>query len=541
MAKPFSFDSINELVSGKRPLEDTLNTIVSQLCARDSIALARIWLIESFESFKESSASTETPETNLYLRLTASRGLSSAKKTAWTGRDGRFKRIAVGVRKVGFVAETGESVLLNGIEIQNSPWIVDKEWIEREKIVAFAAHPLKFKDDILGVLAVFSRAEISLENFEWLKFYADQAALAIANARAFEELEKLRQKLEDENSYLKEVVSEQSRYEFLVGKSPVWQKIIRQIEMVADTDTTVLITGESGTGKELVARAIHESSSRKDQPMVRVNCAAISPELFESEFFGHVRGAFTSAIKDRAGRFQIADGGTIFLDEIGELPLALQGKLLRVLQEKQFERVGDDRTITVDVRVIAATNHNLEQEVKQGSFRQDLFYRLTVFPIHLPPLRERVEDIEPLARHFLKQLLAESHLKPMTLGKKDIEILQNYSFPGNVRELQNIIERAAIMNNSPHGNFSISDLFDNANARETAESKEKDAGESIKTYDELKELERENLLKALEAADYRIYGSKGASELLKIKPTTLISKIKAMKIPMRPARNYAAE
>lgn len=532
MAQPFSFDSISSIINGKRPLGETLDTIVSQLCGKDFIALARIWLMES--ALEEALSNNELEERSLYLQLKASQGVNLKGKTIWTNKNGQFSHIPVGSRKVGYVAKTGESVLLNGIEIQSSAWIVDKEWVAREKIIAFAAHPLKFKDDILGVLAVFSRAEISQENFEWLKFYADQAALAIANAQAFEVLEKLRQKLEDENSYLKEVVSENSQYGFLIGKTSAWQKIIQQIEMVAATDTTVLITGESGTGKELVARAIHESSLRKDKPMVRVNCAAISPELFESEFFGHIKGGFTSAIKDRAGRFQIADGGTIFLDEIGELPLAMQAKLLRVLQEKQFERVGDDKTITVDVRVIAATNHNLEQDVKEGFFRQDLFYRLTVFPIHLPPLRERIEDIQQLAQHFLKQFLSNSRLKPMTLTKRDIEVLQNYSFPGNVRELQNIIERAVIMNNSSRNNFSISELFNNPAKQETEKSTGKGLGERIKNYDEIKELERNNILMALKAADYRIYGTNGAAELLKIKPTTLVSKIKAMKISMRP-------
>ena len=519
------FDSINDLISGKRPLDDTLQTIVAQLCARDSTALARIWLIEP-----EGGAD----EGGKYLRLTASRGLSRAKKTTWTDRNGQFSKIPLGVRKVGFVAQSGDSVLLNGIEIQNSEWIIDKGWAAREKIVAFAAHPLKFKNDILGVVAVFSRAEISREDFDWLRFYADQASLAIANARAFEELENLRQKLEDENDYLKELVGEQSRDEFLVGASPVWQKILGQIEMVAPLDTTVLITGESGTGKEVVARAIHESSPRKDQPLVRVNCSAISPELFESEFFGHVKGAFTSAIKDRAGRFQTADGGTIFLDEIGELPLSLQGKLLRVLQEKQFERVGDDRTLSVDVRVIAATNHDLEREVKTGAFRQDLFYRLTVFPIHLPPLRNRPEDIAPLARHFIDHFLDRSRFKPLLLKAKDLEVLQNYPFPGNVRELQNIIERAVIMNNSREADFSIAELFNTETAQKNVKSTEKDFDEGIKTYDELKELERGNLLRALRATNYRVYGANGAARLLKIKPTTLMSKIKALNIAMRP-------
>ncbi|HEY8560912.1 MAG TPA: sigma 54-interacting transcriptional regulator [Pyrinomonadaceae bacterium] len=528
MPKPFSFDSINDPVGGKRPLDDTLETIAAQLAARETVALARIWLLES-------AAETDSGGTSVYLQLTASRGASITSDEKWTNRNGRFSRIPRGTRKVGFVAQTGESVLLNGIEIQKSDWIIDKAWAAREKIVAFAAHALKFKGDILGVLAVFARAEISHKDFDWLKFYADQASLAIANAQAFEELEKRRQKLEDENKYLKEIVDERAGHDFLVGASPVWQKIIRQIEMVAASDTTVLITGESGTGKELVARAIHESSPRKDKPLVRVNCAAISPELFESEFFGHVRGAFTSAVKDRAGRFQIADGGTIFLDEIGELPLALQGKLLRVLQEKQFERVGDDRTVSVDVRVIAATNHDLEREVKTGAFRQDLFYRLTVFPIHLPPLRERPADIEALARHFLAQFLVKSRSKPLNFTGENIVALRSYSFPGNVRELQNIIERAVIMNNSGHEDFSLAEFLDNLTAREKNQPATADSGESIKSYDELKEFERENIVKALKAANYRVYGAKGAAERLKIKPTTLLSKIKAMNIPMRPS------
>ena len=205
----------------------------------------------------------------------------------------------------------------------------------------------------------------------------------------------------------------------------------------------------------MVARALHEAGTRRDKPLVRVNCAAISPELFESEFFGHVKGAFTGAFKDRVGRFQLADGGTIFLDEIGELPLRLQGKLLRVLQEKQFERVGEDRTRTVDVRVIAATNRDLWAEVENGKFRQDLFYRISVFPIHLPPLRERPEDIAPLARHFLNTLAGKSQKASLRLTADDIRVLQRYSFPGNVRELQNIIERAVIMAQSNRLNFSL--------------------------------------------------------------------------------------
>lgn len=527
-------NSINNLINSKHPVEDTLNTIVEQLCGRKSVVLARIWLIDEGDICQNCLMRKECFDQTSCLHLTASKGKTSNEEIKWTDINGQFMRIPLGVRKVGFVGKTGESVLINGFDIQSSPWILDKEWIAEEKIISFAAHPLVFKDKILGVLAIFTRSDISQESFEWLKSYSDQASLAIANARAFEELEKLREQLEAENSYLKEVVNETTNPEFLVGTSPVWQKILQQIEMVANSDATVLITGESGTGKELIARAIHESSLRKHKPLIRVNCAAISPELFESEFFGHVKGAFTNAIKDRPGRFQMADGGTIFLDEIGELPLSLQGKLLRVLQEKQFEKVGDDKTQSVDVRVIAATNHNLEQEVKDGIFRQDLFYRLTVFPIHLPPLRERLEDIESLAVHFLKQFLAKSPYKSLKLTDKDINILQKYHYPGNVRELQNIIERTVIMNNSNHKNVSISDIFNNIAVQKNVEQSQNELKKRIRNYDELKDLERENLLEALKTTNYRIYGSKGAAQLLNIKPTTLLSKIKVMGIQMRP-------
>ena len=310
---------------------------------------------------------------------------------------------------------------------------------------------------------------------------------------------------------------------------------MQQIDLVGSSDATVLLTGESGTGKEMVARALHEAGPRRDKPLVRVNCAAISPELFESEFFGHVKGAFTGAFKDRVGRFQLADGGTIFLDEMGELPLALQGKLLRVLQERQFERVGDDRTRTVNVRVIAATNRDLWAEVEKGSFRQDLFYRISVFPIHLPPLRERPEDIAPLARHFLSTLAVKCQKTSLKLSAQDIRILQGYSFPGNVRELQNIIERAVIMAQSNRLNFSLPQIIDRLIDIDMGpEANPNMTKNRIKNYEELKELERENLINALRETNYKIYGMDGAAELLRIKPTTLISRIKAMKISVRP-------
>ncbi len=531
MSPEIAFNSINELIVRKSPVKETLSAITSQMLKHEDVALARIWLVDKGDICDNCVMRPVCPNQNSCLHLTASDGRNLSGETEWSNIGGRFQRFPFGVRKIGHVADTGESVFLDNLRTSKSSWIADQDWINNEHIDGFAAHPLKFQDDILGVIAVFSRKNISQESFEWLRVYAEQASIAIANARAFEEIEKLRQKLEDENVYLKEEIEETGQHKFLIGKSPVWTKILQQIELVGTSDATVLLTGESGTGKEMVARALHETSPRRDQPLVRVNCAAISNELFESEFFGHIKGAFTGAFKDRTGRFQLADGGTIFLDEIGELPLQMQGKLLRVLQEKQFERVGEDRTRTVDVRIFAATNRDLWAEVEAGNFRQDLFYRLSVFPIHLPPLRERLEDIEPLTKHFLTQNAAQMHCEVFKLTDDDIKTLQSYSYPGNVRELQNIVERAIILARCNRLNFTMPQVL---NRMIVTENRDVPAENSILTYQDLKNLERENIIQALQKTNYKIYGNGGAAEILGSKPTTLISRIKALQIPMRP-------
>jgi transcriptional regulator with GAF, ATPase, and Fis domain len=535
MNKEIALDSINELIVRKSPVEETLQAITWQVMKNVEHALTRIWLLDKGDLCETCVFRSDCPNQNVCLHLTASKGRNISGKIDWTNIEGNFQRIPIGFRKIGRAAQSGQSLLLNDLQTEKSSWIVDQEWVTKEGINGFAVHPLKFQDDNLGVMALFSRRNISEESFEWLRVYAEQASIAIANARAFEEIEKLRQKLEDENKYLKEEIEEVKQHKFLIGKSPVWKKILEQIELVGETDTTVLITGESGTGKEMIARALHEASSRKNKPLVRVNCAAITNELFESEFFGHAKGAFTGAIADRLGRFQLADGGTIFLDEIGEIPLPLQGKLLRVLQENQFERVGEDRTRTVDVRVIVATNKDLQEEIKEGKFRLDLFYRLSVFPIHLPPLRERLEDIEPLTRHFLKQLASKSKSRALDLTVSDIQALQKYSYPGNVRELKNIVERAVILAQNSQLNFTLPQIIDQTALSENQTSQDiSDFGERVITYQELKNLERENIIRALQKSNYKIYGKDGAAEMLGQKPTTLISRIKSLEIPMRP-------
>ncbi len=328
--------------------------------------------------------------------------------------------------------------------------------------------------------------------------------------------------LERENEYLRDELKDVNGMEGLIGPSAALARIRDQIRMVAATDANVLISGESGTGKELVARAVHNLSSRAAKPLVRVNCAAIPKELFESEFFGHVRGAFTGAIKDRLGRFELADGSTLFLDEVGEIPLDLQGKLLRVIQEGQFERVGEDRTRTVNVRLISATNRDLAPETATSRFRLDLYYRLSVFPIEIPPLRERPEDIVPLAAHFLKIASQKLGIPAPSFTKTQLKELAGYAWPGNVRELQNVIERAAIL--AAHGAFALN-LNRGERSAGASHSVPEQSTKQVGALNELKSQEKEIVIAALKEARGKIYGLNGAAALLGIRPTTLASKL----------------
>ena len=334
-----------------------------------------------------------------------------------------------------------------------------------------------------------------------------------------------RKQLEQTNEYLNDEI----RHHFgnMVGQSPALQKIMAQIATVAPTEASVLIQGESGTGKELVAHASHDLSPRKASPLVRVNCASIPKELFESEFFGHVRGAFTGAIKDRIGRFELANGGTLFLDEIGEIPMDLQSKLLRVLQEGQFERLGEERTRTVKVRVVAATNRDLLAEAKAGRFRLDLCYRVSVFPIDLPPLRERTEDIGLLAEHFLAASSRRLGVPRPRLSQAALQELLAYDWPGNIRELQNVIERTMILARGGRLQF---DLPHAAFAKPPQPLSTPTPLEEALSLDELIVRERAIITTALSRTSGKIYGLDGAAALLKIKPTTLVSKIKRLSI-----------
>jgi formate hydrogenlyase transcriptional activator len=332
-------------------------------------------------------------------------------------------------------------------------------------------------------------------------------------------------RLEAQNAYVLDELHNDQNFGDIIGTSAGLRKVMKQIELVAPTDATVLITGESGTGKELVARAIHEQSARSGRTLIKLNCSAVPEGLFESEFFGHVRGSFTGALKDKPGRFELADGGTLFLDEIGEVPLAMQAKLLRVLQEQELERIGDTRTRKVSVRVIAATNRDLAKEVDEGRFRQDLFYRLRVFPIEVPPLRERREDIAPLAAHFIRQSARRMSRPEPTITEAALSQLTSYDWPGNVRQLQNVIERSIILWQEGPLTFDVPGSRTAENSGEIAKPATKQV---LLTREELKRQERNAIAIALRQTNGKVFGPGGAAELLGMKPTTLASRISAL-------------
>jgi transcriptional regulator with GAF, ATPase, and Fis domain len=510
-------------VATKRHECDTLTHVVNGLVDEAGLAMARIWLIQEGE------------DGHPFLQLRASAGRSVVgRKEQWSVSQGRFSRFELGQRKIGLVGQTGEAVLIENLS-KRDEWVADLEWVAREGMISFAAHPLVFQGKIIGVLGVFSRQAMTRKQLEGMRAFADHAAVSIANARAFEELQDLRSKLELENTYLQEEVREAMLYHDIVGQSPALRRILQQVELVAATDATVLIMGESGTGKELIARAIHERSLRKARPLVKVNCASIPRELFESEFFGHVKGSFTGAVKDRVGRFQLADRGTLFLDEVGEIPLDLQSKLLRVLQEGEFERVGEDSTRHVDVRLVAATNRDLGREAEHKQFREDLYYRLSVFPIVVPPLRDRREDVPQLAAHFIRHSCRRMGFPEPKLTEGNVRMLQAYDWPGNIRELQHVIERAVILGRgktlplelraSKAANVeSSSPQQPERVARPVAASQD----ETVLTMDQLHELEVANYRTALKKAGGKVYGSDGAAALLGIPPTTLASRLKSL-------------
>jgi transcriptional regulator with GAF, ATPase, and Fis domain len=515
-------------IARERSLKTLLEKIVQTAISFPAATREEIWLIEKGDVCSRCPKKPICPDQTRCLHLVA-----AANDLLDSSRDDPIRppntdvRIPLGVGVVGKTGVTGQQTVLQDISKEFGESF-RPDWLTREQIRGFLATAIIYKGEILGVITTFARVDISEEARTWSRIFADHIGGAVANARAFEEIERLKAQLEMENEYLREEVVEAKAFGDLVGQSPALRHIISQIDLVSQTDASVLILGETGSGKELVAREIHKRSLRKNKPLVRVNCASIPKDLFESEFFGHVRGSFTGAIKDRAGRFESAEGGTLFLDEIGEVPLDLQGKLLRVLQEKHYERVGEDRTRIANVRIIGATNRDLKSEVAAGRFREDLYYRLNVFPIHVPSLKERADDIPLLARHFMELSVKELRCPKSRLTRAGVAKLQNYDWPGNIRELRNVIERAVIISRGGVLDFDLP-VTDSSTAPPSFAHREADGTEpEILTEPEMQRRERENLLAALCKTNWKIKGTDGAAELLGVKPTTLLTRMKKM-------------
>jgi formate hydrogenlyase transcriptional activator len=392
-----------------------------------------------------------------------------------------------------------------------------------EGVKSLCCVPLLSHNQAFGALNVGRQRDDAFvpEDVELLNQVAQQIAIAVENGLAYREIAELKEKLNKEKLYLESEIKTDYDFEDIIGHSAILKRVLKQVEIVAPTDSTVLILGETGTGKELMARAIHDRSSRRERTLVKLNCAAIPTGLLESELFGHERGAFTGAIAQKVGRFELADGGTLFLDEVGDIPLELQSKLLRVLQEQEFERLGGTRTIKVNVRLLAATNRDLARMVADKEFRSDLYYRLNVFPLTLPALRDRREDIPSLVRYFAQKFARRMKKTIDTISAEAMSALAEYSWPGNVRELENVIERATILSQGGELQLSLDRMASKANLE----------SHPVET---LESAERAHIMRALQAAHWIIGGPQGAAAKLGMKRTTLQSKMQKLSI-VRPS------
>jgi len=438
------------------------------------------------------------------------------------------------------VFSTGKPRIFSLRELEALP---DSALIRALGIRSACSVPLATAHGILGTLdlGAFADDAFSADQFPLLTRVAGQIAIAVRNAMSYQRIEELNAQLAREKLYLEDEIRSDHLFEEIIGRSRALQRVLREIETVAPTDSTVLISGETGSGKELVARAIHQLSGRSHNAFVKLNCAAIPTGLLESELFGHEKGAFTGAISQRIGRFELANRGSVFLDEVGEIPLELQPKLLRVLQEREFERLGSTRTLRTDARLIAATNRDLAALVAEQKFRQDLFYRLDVFPIHVPPLRERREDIPMLVRHFAQQFARRMKKGIDTVPAETMEALTRYEWPGNIRELQNLIERAVILSTGPTLNVPISAVAAETNSSAVARSADLSAvarraeAEADPDLDTLEHADRRHIINALERSNWVIAGPGGAAARLGLKRSTLQFRMRKLGI-VRPTQ-----
>jgi len=517
---PDAFKELLLELAHERALEDLLPLVTQRLAEHEDVALARIWLLEPGDQCGQCPNAAACPDRArcLHLVASASRALDSDVVAA-DRLNGDFRRIPVGAFKVGAVAASGTAVVVT--DPARDPKIR-----RPERIAGFMGLPLDCRGERLGVLGVFVRAPVTAAAVDVLRIVASHTAAAIATARAFAQIREMRQRLLSEQRP-RGTDDDPGAFDDMIGESPSMREARRQLAAVAATHATVLVLGESGTGKELAARAIHRLSPRAGGAFVELNCAAIPRELAETELFGHVRGAFSGATRDRVGRFEAAEGGT----------------LLRVLQEGTYERVGDARTRRADVRIVAATNRDLLAEVEAGRFRQDLYYRLAVFPIALPALRDRRDDIPALAAHLLSRIGRRLHRTPPALSGAQLGELSQRRWPGNVRELLNLLERALI-SAPPDEPIRLPDGGDVWDRRAPLRAMRPSIlvpalegplappppEDAIVPDLEMRRRERENLVRALARAGGKIYGADGAAALLGVKPTTLASRLKRLRI-----------
>ena len=458
-------------------------------------------------------------KTPVMLQAIDGDGVMQAVSKKWLEKLGFEEREVIGKKVFEFLSKETNTALLSGLLEQ----IIEKGELSNQVIEC-----VKKNGEIFEAIAsaeVIYDDEGKPKNITWALYDVEEADAIPPNTNHhIKQLIRIKNQLIDERDYLRDELENVKQKFPLISQSLAMQHLFEKLNAVSQTDATILIIGETGSGKELVARTIVKQSARAEMPFVTINCASVTKDLFESEFFGHVKGSFTGAHKDRKGRWELADTGTIFLDEIGEIPLELQPKLLRAIQNKEFERIGDEITKHVDVRIIAATNRNLDQMVKEGNYREDLFYRLNVFPIEVPPLRERVDDIPLLTRHFLDESCKQFNKQCYGLNEQTVNELKEYVWPGNIRELQNVIERAVILSNGPSLHINP-DLLQNHDHAQDLEHTISPARHALLTADEIKHLERENIRSALNKANWKISGKGSASELLEMNASTLNSKI----------------
>jgi formate hydrogenlyase transcriptional activator len=472
--------------------------------------------------------------TSLALRDSAS-GLLKIHALDFSSRPGLFQQeitVPLETTPSGICFTTAQPLLARGAEIDRFSNEIIRA-LRAEGVQTICCVPLITQGRTFGTLNLASRREDAFphQDVELLQQVAAQIAIAVENALAFKQIDKLKDKLAGEKLYLEEEIRSEFNFEEIVGDSPALKRALAQVELVAPAGTAVLVTGDTGTGKELIARAIHNLSPRRERTFVKINCAAIPSGLLESELFGHERGAFTGALTQKIGRFELADRGTLFLDEVSDLPLELQPKLLRVLQEQEFERLGSNQTQRVDVRIVAATNGDLAKLVAERAFRSDLYYRLNVFPIHIPALRERPEDIPLLVRYFVQKFSRRLNKSVAYVPAEAMEALVGYAWPGNIRELENFIERAVLLSPGKGLRVPISELKPVAIAASAGNDSTPISASptsSTVSISTLEDAERQHILRALRQTEWRIAGPKGAAAILGMKRTTLQARMRKL-------------